>query len=158
MSVRRLRLAIVPALIAALAGCGHGGGGRDVSLKQLPLVPGATIISAVKQCDRGANSFCAVNLVIVDRLYHSSTQLLKAEHVWVHAAGWRGVGGDTDDEKAAESPTHNLRVTYATAFGDLKDIDLELIRRPRQVSLALSHAMFNRSSALSILLEAGSSS
>ncbi len=148
----------MPALVATLAGCGQTSGGRDVSLKQLPLVPGARIVSSVKQCDRGANAFCALNLVIVDRLYHSSEALLKAEHVWVHAAGWRGVGGDTDDEKAAESPTHNLRVTYATAFGDLKDIDLLTIRRPRTISLALSRELFNRSSALSILLEAGSSS
>jgi hypothetical protein len=158
MTTRRLRLAIVPVLAAVLAGCGHGGSPHDVSLRQLPLVPGAKIVSMVRSCDRGASAFCALDLVIVDPLYHSSEQLLKAEHVWVHAAGWRGVGGDTDDENASESPTHNLRVTYATASGDLKAVDLALIRRPPKIALALSRVMFQRAPALSVLLEAGSSS
>ena len=158
MMFKRVCLATVPALAIAAAGCGQSSNGKDVSLAQLPLVPGAKIVRQVKQCDRGANAFCSLNIVIVDPLYHSSLTLLKAEHIWVHAAGWNGVGGDSDDEKAAESPTHKLRVTYATASGDLKDIDLALIKRPRAIALALSRAMFDRSPALSVLLEAGSSS
>src|SRR5690348_7392143 len=43
----------VIALIAGLAGCGQGTK-RDLSLEQLPLVPGAKIATQVKQCDRGA--------------------------------------------------------------------------------------------------------
>ncbi len=151
-------MAIVPALIAALAGCGDGASNSNLSLRQLPLVPGAKVLRTVKACDRGANAFCALDVVIVDPMYRSSTELLKAEHVWVHAAGWRGVGGDTVDENAAESPTHKLRVTYATASGDLKDIDLAEIKRPRMIALALSHAMFSRAPAMSVLLEVGSSS
>lgn len=158
MMFKRVCLATVPALAIAVAGCGQSSNSKDASLAQLPLVPGAKIVRQVKQCDRGANAFCSLNIVIVDPLYHSSLSLLKAEHTWVHAAGWNGVGGDTDDEKAAESPTHKLRVTYATASGDLKDIDLALIKRPRPIALALSRAMFDRSPAMSVLLEAGSSS
>lgn len=158
MMFKRVCLATVPALAVAVAGCGASTNSKDVTLAQLPLVPGAKIVRQVKQCDRGANAFCSLNIVIVDPLYHSSVSLLKAEHVWVHAAGWNGVGGDTDDENAAESPTHKLRVTYSTAAGDLKAIDLALIKRPRPIALALSRVMFDRSPALSVLLEVGTSS
>ncbi len=145
------------ALIAGVAGCGQGTK-RDLSLEQLPLVPGAKIATQVKQCDRGANAFCALELVVVDPLYRDSNALEKAEHKWVHAAGWRGIGGDTDNQNAAESPGHKLRVTYATAYDDLREIDLGFIHRPRPIAVALSRAMFAHAPAISMLLEAGDSS
>jgi hypothetical protein len=148
----------VAALIAALAGCGGGASTTDLSLQQLPLVPGAKIATRVKQCDRGANAFCAMELVVVDPLYRSSSALEKAEHKWVHAAGWRGVGGDTDNQNAAESPGHKLRVTYATAYDDLRAIDLGFVHRTRQIAVALSRTMFAHAPAISVLLEAGDSS
>lgn len=63
--------------------------------------------------------------------------------------------GDTGEERAAESPTHSLRVTYATPFGDLKGIDLGWIKRSQPIAVALSQAMFHRSSAMSMMLEIG---
>jgi hypothetical protein len=158
MIARRLRLAALLAPIAALAGCGHSASKTSFSLQQLPLVPGAKVTRQLKQCDRGANAFCALELVIVDPLYKSSNDLEKAEHRWVRAAGWRGVGGDTVYENAAESPGHKLRVTYATADDDLRAVDLGYIHRPTTIALALSHAMFARAPAMSVLLESGDSS
>ena len=159
MVFKRVCLATVPALAVAVAGCGASTNSKDVALAQLPLVPGAKIVRQVKQCDRGAHAFCSLNIVIVDPLYHSSVSLLEAEHTWVHAAGWNGVGGDTGDETAAESPGHKLRVTYATAYGDLKGIDLGSDPAPaedRARALARACSIARRRSAS--MLEAGASS
>ena len=54
------------------------------------------------------------------------------------------------------SPGDKLRVTYATAYGDLKDIELGWISRAKPISLALSHAIFDRAAAMSVMLEIGS--
>ena len=48
-------------------------------------------------------------------------------------------------------------MTYATAYGDLKGIDLGWIKRSRTITLALSRALFDRASAMSVMLEVGSS-
>jgi len=48
-------------------------------------------------------------------------------------------------------------LTYATAYGDLKGVDLGLIERSENVTLALSRAMFQRASTISMLLEEGTS-
>jgi hypothetical protein len=93
--------------------------------------------------------------VVVDRRYGSSDALVSSEHRKVHSQGWAGVGGDTGDERAAESPGHKLRVTYATAYGELKGIDLKWIQRPRTITMALSRAMFDRDPAMALLLETG---
>jgi len=93
---------------------------------------------------------------VVDSRYHSSDDLLKAQHDRLKAAGWSSVNGDIGDESAAQSPGRRLRVTYATADGDLKGIDLGWIKRSRPVTLALSRSLFGRTAALSMLLEEGS--
>ena len=140
---------------AVLAGCGQGGSARTPDLSQLPLVKGTNIVTQIKQCDRGANAFCAVELVVVHPGFKSSADLLQAEHRHLRRAGWSATNGDTGEQQAAESPGHQLRVTYATADGDLKGIDLGWIQRPRSITLALSRALFDRRPSLSVMLETG---
>jgi hypothetical protein len=114
-------------------------------------------VAAVRQCDRGSGPFCAVELVVVARRYRTSDALLASERRQLRKLGWTGTGGDTGDEQAADSPGHKLRLTYATAYGDLKGIDLGWIQRSRRITLALSHVLFNRSAAMSLMLELGAS-
>jgi hypothetical protein len=141
----------------ALAACGQSGSSRVPDLAKLPLVPGANVVVQARQCDRGANAFCSFQLVVVDPRYPTSTALVSSERTHLRQLGWSDMNADTGEQHAAESPGHKLRVTYATAFGDLKGIDLGWIMRPRPIALALSHAMFARTSAMSVMLEVGSS-
>ncbi len=154
-TVRLARLVAVAAPIAILAGCG-GSGPKTPSLDQLPLLPGAKVVTQAKQCDRGTNGYCALELVVVDPHYKTSDELVAAEHRWVYKAGWRGVTGDTGAQNAAESPSHKLRVTYGAAYGDLTSIDLGYIHRARAIAYALSRALFDHSSAMSVMVEIGS--
>ncbi len=142
------------ALPAAIAGCGQSGS-KAPDLSKLPLVPGASVVTQAKQCDQGANAYCAWELVVADHRFKSSTDLLISEHRQLISAGWSGADGDTGEQHAADSPGHKLRVTYATADGDLKGIDLGWIRRSRAVTLALSKALFDRVPTLSFMLELG---
>jgi hypothetical protein len=157
MTAGRLRLALPALALSLLAGCGQSTGKRAPSLSELPLVRGADIVAQVRQCDRGANAFCAWQLVVVDHRYRTSGALVRAEHRLIHKLGWRGADADTGEENSSDSPGHKLRVTYATADGDLLGIDLGWIRRPRKITLALSRVMFDRSSAMSVMLELGTS-
>ena len=117
---------------------------------------GATVVSEQRQCDRGANAYCAVEAVVVDRRFGSSGALLTAERHRLHAVGWSSTAGDNGKERAAESPGHKLRVTYATAEGDLLGSDEGWIKRPRPIVLSLSRVMFDGTPAMSVMLEAGS--
>jgi hypothetical protein len=158
MTAGRVIAVLAPiAMIAGLAGCGPGATGSAPPLEQLPLLPGAKVVARSQQCDKGANPYCALELVIVDGRFKTSDQLVTAEHKWVHAAGWRGVTADTGDERAAESPGHKYRITYATASGDLKGVDLGWIHRSKKIAYALSRSLFSHDSAMSVLLEAGES-
>jgi hypothetical protein len=47
-------------------------------------------------------------------------------------------------------------VTYATAAGDLLGSDEGWIKRPDPIILTLSRTMYQRASAMSVMLEAGS--
>jgi hypothetical protein len=158
MTARRLGLLAVAlvALGTALAGCGAGGKGRHPDLTKLPLVNGASIVAQVRQCDRGANAFCAIELVVTDPRFKTSTDLVDAQHSQLRKHGWTGGTGDTNQQKAADSPGHKLRVTYATASGDLRDVDLGSIERPRKITLALSRVLFDQAPAMSVMLEVGS--
>ena len=80
-----------------------------------------------------------------------------AERRHLTALGWTATNADTGDEHAADSPGHSLRLTYATAALDLKDVDLGWVQRARAIAQTLSQAMFARRSALSLMLETGSS-
>lgn len=154
MGLRTLRLAL-PALVIALGGCGQNVSPGSLSLAELPLVDGASVATQVRQCDRGANAYCAIEAVIVDRRFRSAGALMASEHRHLGKLGWSGSAGDNGDERAAESPGHKLRVTYATAAGDLIGIDQGWIKRPRSIELTLSRVLFDRMPAISIMLEAG---
>jgi hypothetical protein len=156
MTAGRLRL-LLPALIATLAGCGQSSVQHTPNLARLPLVGGTRIVAHAIKCDPGANAFCGWELVVVGPRYSTSEALLQSEHRRLLKLGWSGANGDTSDEHAADSPGHKLRLTYATAYGDLKGVDLGLIRRSEQVTLALSRAMFQRASTISMLLVEGTS-
>jgi hypothetical protein len=144
----------LPALLLALAGCGQSAASNSLSLAQLPLVKDASIVTQLRQCDRGANAFCAIVAVVVDPHAASAGALVTSEHRYLRRVGWTAGAGDDGDEQAAESPGHKLRVTYASAVADLIGIDLGWIKRPRQVTLALTRELFGRTPAMSIMLEA----
>jgi hypothetical protein len=148
-------LALTALVVGFCTGCGAGDSPRSPSLSALPLVKGSTILTQAKRCDKGANAFCAIEFVLVDRSYRSSTQLLNGEHRLLISRRWSGADGDTGEQHAADSPGHKLRVTYATADGDLKGIDLGWIRRPRTITLTLSRMLFERVPTLSVMLEIG---
>ena len=152
-----IALALTVALVAALAGCGQSSGGRTPDLSRLPLVAGAQVVAQVKECDSGANAFCALELVIVDPRYKTPDDMLNAEHDRLRAAGWTGANADTGEQHAADSPGHNLRLTYATAAGELKGTGLGWTKRAQPIKLALSRAMLYQSAALSLMLEQGAS-
>ncbi|MGI8430570.1 MAG: hypothetical protein ACR2OB_15000 [Solirubrobacteraceae bacterium] len=157
MTARRLSLIALVGLSATLAGCGHsaGVGGANVSVP--PLVGGVTVIAQARVCDAGANSFCALELVVADRdhRYQSSTDLLSSERRRLRGLGWAATNADTGEQRAAESPGHKLRVTYATAQGDLLGIDRDWIKRTPAIWLALSQTLYHRTSALSMMVETG---
>jgi hypothetical protein len=151
------RVVVVVALAAgALAGCGGSGGDRSPNLSGLPLASGSRVVARAKQCDGGSNAYCALELVVVDPAFRDSGVLVTAEKRSLAHHGWMADNGPNGDERAAESPGDKLRVTYATAYGDLKDIELGWIKRARPISLALSHTLFGREAAMSVMLEVGS--
>lgn len=152
---RLLGPAAVLGCAATLAGC--GGVDRLPSVSNLPLVPGARIVASTRSCDPGANRYCAYQLVVGAAGYASSRDLLKQESRRLHAGGWTSANADNGAESAADSPGHRLRVTFATADGDLLGIDQGWIKRSRQVTLSLSRALFAHTPTLSILLELGAS-
>jgi hypothetical protein len=154
--VGRVAIASVAALGLALTSCGDTGP-RKPSIAAFPLIDGAKVAAQAQVCDSGANPFCAIDLVIVDPRSKSSNDLLAAERKHLRRHGWTAANAETGDEKAADSPGHKLRATYATAFGELKGIDFGWIKRPRSIELALAQTMFDRTPAISIMLEVGPS-
>ena len=156
MIARRLGALLCATTLVALAGCGQSSGGTP-DLAKLPLPPGAHVALKVERCDKGANAFCAWELVVNSTTARSADALVKDEHALLLKNGWTGANAETGEQHAADSPGHKLRVTYATAFGDLKGIDLGWIKRSRTVTLALSRALLARAAAMSMLLETGAS-
>jgi hypothetical protein len=144
----------IPVAAAALAGCGHSA--RSPSALHLPLVPGSSVIAKTRECNRGANPYCSVEMVVQNTSYQSPRRLLFDERDYLYHHGWRAASPDTGVELAAESPGHKLRVTYATALQDLKGVDLGWIARPPSIARALDRAVFDRVSTMSVLLEVGS--
>ncbi|MGI9183744.1 MAG: hypothetical protein ACR2GZ_02075 [Solirubrobacteraceae bacterium] len=149
--------ALVAALAGLLAGCGSSVSHRTPPPAGVPLIGGAQVLASVRRCDRGASAYCAVQMVIADPQYGNSTELLIGERHYLQGLGWTVTNADTGDEHAADSPGHKLRLTYATAALELKDVDLGWVQRARVIAHALSRAMFGRQAALSLMLETGSS-
>ena len=142
------------ALVLAVAGCGQSSAGRTPSVDRVPLVPRTRVFAHVTRCDPGANSYCALQLVVVGR-YASSENLFKAERKYLQSLGWGLVNAQTGDEHAAESPGHRFHIVFATAALDLKDWDLGWIKRSRMIARALSQTMIDRQPAWSVMLESG---
>jgi hypothetical protein len=146
------------ALVPALAACGATSAAqRTPTLSQVPLVAGSEIVAQVRRCDAGSNAYCAIDFVVRNRKYVSSDILARDESRLLHRQGWSLADGETAEQSAANSPGHKLRLTYATAAGDLQEIDLGLIIRPWAITYALSNAMFDRAAAMSMMLEIGAS-
>jgi predicted small lipoprotein YifL len=150
-------LAVLVALGAALAGCGSSGTRHVPDLAKLPLVPGTEIVARARQCDKGNHPYCAIEIVLVGRSYKTSQDLLGVERERLVSLGWTREGADAGNEHAADSPGHRLRVTYATALTDLTGIELGWIKRARPIAPALSRAVFQRTPALSMMLELSTS-
>jgi hypothetical protein len=118
-------------------------------------VSGARVVTQVRECDKGANAFCAIELVVLDPRYSSSMQLVKGERNLLKRSSWSGVAPDDGRQRAAQSPGQKLRVTFATAEADLLGTELGWIKRPWPITYTLARAMFDRAPVMSILLEAG---
>jgi hypothetical protein len=156
MAARRvvMGLALTATMVAVLAGC--GGSTRSPRLSSLPLATGARVMTNVRQCNGGSNAYCSLELVVLGPEYRSSRALVLAERDRLRAEGWTGASPTTGDQLANESPNNRLRVTYATAFEDLKGADIGWIERSWPTVSALDQTVFNRSVAMSVLLEIGS--
>lgn len=138
---------------ALLSGC--GGGDRTPDLRGLPLISNLQIAGRARVCDKGANAYCALELVFVGRGYASARDMLRAERRLLKRHGWTKVNAPVGQELAADSPGDHLRVTYATASQELEAIDLGWVKRPRHITLTLSRQIFAHSSALAVLLQLG---
>jgi hypothetical protein len=141
----------------ALTSCGATSNRRDLGLINVPLPRGATVLTHVHVCDRGANAYCAEQLVVVGPGYLTSADLLNTENHQLRKLGWTVSRGQTGKQLAAESPGHELRITYNTAYNDLLAIDSGWIQRSAPIGRALSSVLFDRSSAISLMLLRGSS-
>jgi hypothetical protein len=145
------------AMAAALAGCGSRGHDRVPDLASLPLVGGSRIVTQARVCDSGANAYCAYDLVVASSRYHTSEQFLLGERGDLRRLGWTGANPPNGDERAVDSPSGGLHLTYATATGDLTGLDLGWIQRARGIATALSRAIFRHTPALSMELRFGAS-
>jgi hypothetical protein len=159
--IRSTRLHSTAVILAAVAGmlggCGTASPGRIPSLSAIPLTGGTRIVAHETRCDRGANAYCALQLVVVGRGYSSSGALMGRERRYLKSLGWGISFAQTGPERAAESPGHKFRLVFATAAYDLQAVDLGWIQRAPAISRVLSQTMFNRQPALSLMLESGSS-
>jgi hypothetical protein len=153
MSSGRLSAGALAAALA-VAGCGAGSD-RTPRLSDLPMLPGATIVAQVTRCDKGANAFCAIDLVVVDKRYRSSEAVVKAQHALLKRRGWSSGDADIGGEDAGDAPGHKLRVTYGTAFVELTAVDLGWIERPKPITRALSREVFAGAPSMAVLLEIG---
>lgn len=156
MSTRRSATALTALAVGlAAAGCGQSGSRLRPSAEGVPLARGVKITAETRSCDRGANAYCAVQLVVIGAGYTSSSALLDGEEARLRTLGWTNTVGDTGKERSADSPGHRLRLSYAVAADDLQSWDLESIRRRPSIARALASTMFERVPALSLMVQAG---
>ena len=149
-------LGLLLVLGAALAGCGGQGAVRSPDPGALPLVGGTRVVAQVKQCDTGANAYCAIEVVVLAPSLSTSGELVAIERRVLLEHGWTRAHPDTGEEMAADSPGEKIHLNYATAYGDLLGIDLGWIHRTTAIEMALSKAMFARVPAMSLMMELGS--
>ena len=152
-------VAVVAAVVvvAVVVITGRGGTPRAIGLRNIPLPAGVRVVTHVRSCDRGVHPYCAIQVVIVGDRYTSSAALRATYAQRLAKLGWTTAKGPDGNETAADSPGHELRLTYATAYEDLLGVDSNWIQRTAAISHSLSNAMFDRSPALSLMLLKGSS-
>lgn len=146
---------LVATAVVSLTGCGQGNTPVSASLADIPHVPGAKVVFHQRRCDPGVSSYCSVQFVLTGPRYASSAALRDAQLALLKRGGWGSAHGETDAERAAQSPHGNLRVTYATAFNDLLSLDQGTIERAPGFGRALAHQLFSRTPALSGILQTG---
>ncbi len=152
----RATAAMALAAIACVAlGACAAGGDHTPPRSALPFVRGASVALDARVCNRGANVYCASELVVDDPLYRSSAAFLLAERRFLHRRGWKRIDAAVGTEYGLDSPADTLRVELATAWADLSAVDYGWIKRKHAVALALSHALIARTSTLSVLLQYG---
>jgi hypothetical protein len=147
----------VIAVALVIAVTGRGGTPRAVGLKDVPMVPGTRVLTKVRSCDRGVHPYCSLQVVIVGDRYKTSQALRLTYGASLRKMGWTTTKGPDGNETAADSPGHELRLTFATAYEDLLGVDSNWIQRTAAISHSLSSIMFDRAPALSIQLLRGSS-
>ncbi len=150
-------VAAVVAVVILILATGRGATPRAVGLTNIPMVPGTRVLTKVRSCDRGVHPYCALQVVIVGDRYATSQALRKTFGANLHKLGWTTTKGPDGNESAADSPGHELRLTFATAYEDLLGIESNWIQRTAAISHSLSSAMFDRAPALSLMLLRGSS-
>ena len=152
-----LVLTVVVVVVAVLVATGRGGTPRAVGLTNIPLPPGTRVVTNVRSCDRGVHPYCAVQVVVVGDRYPNSAALRATYAKQLTKLGWTTARGADGNETAADSPGHELRLTFATALEDLLGVDSNWIQRTAAISHSLSSTVFDRTPALSIMLQLGSS-
>jgi len=148
-------VALLCSLSPLIVGCSPDTGPRSPSLSLVPLAPRARVLLQVRACNGGANAFCALQLVVVGSGYPTAHALLDAETHLLRTHHWLKVNADTALERAAYSPGGKVRVTYATAHGELESIELGWTQRRRPITVALAHTLFENRPALALLVENG---
>jgi hypothetical protein len=121
------------------------------------MVSGTRVLTKVRSCDPGVHPYCALQVIVVGDQHQTSQELRKTYRQNLLKLGWTTTKGPDGNETAADSPGHELRLTFATAYEDLLGIDSNWIQRTREISHSLSSVMFDGSPALSIMLLRGSS-
>ncbi len=153
----RCRIAITACLAAlGLSACG-GSSDHVPNLAGLPLVPGSRIVARVKQCDPGANAYCAIELAVYNRHYGNSDDLFGAEKKLLQHAHWTNANGLVGPESAADSPGHKLHLTYAAAGSELYSTAEHYVKRPPSIVTALSNAIWGEGTpAMAMIVEVDS--
>jgi hypothetical protein len=144
-------------VVAVVLITGRGGTPRAIGLRNIPMPAGTRVVTNVRSCDRGVHSYCAIQIVIAGDRYASSAALRAAYAQQLAKLGWTSAKGPDGNETAADSPGHELRLTYATAYEDLLGVDSNWVQRTAEISHSLSDTVFDRTPALSLMLVRGSS-
>ena len=150
-------LAAVVAVAIVILATGRGGTPRAIGLRNIPMLPGTRVLTKVRSCDPGVHTYCSLQVVIIGDRYPTSQALRTSYGANLIKLGWTTTKGPDGNETAADSPGHELRLTFATAYEDLLGVDSNWIQRTAAISHSLSAAMFDRAPTLSIMLLRGSS-